>query len=98
MRIDAFEIVDLLAEIGGENRGTMDQGPRRNVRKPDTADGNADAREQRELALEHQEIAGNQQHRVADVEIRASSDAELPGRGTADQEGEQVAVGIAPAF
>ena len=46
-------------------------------------------------AGEHQQIAGRQQHRVADIEIVGAADRKLPGRSAADQEAVDVALRVA---
>ncbi len=98
MGVDAFHVVDLLAEIGVEDRGAIDHRAGRNRGERDAPDADADAGEPGKLPLQHQQIARRQQHRVADVEIVGAANAELAGRRAADQERDQVAVGIEAAF
>ncbi|MHC2401086.1 hypothetical protein ACVMGC_005630 [Bradyrhizobium barranii subsp. barranii] len=61
-------------------------------------DADIDASEPGEFAFEDEKLAGRQQHGIADVEFFGAADAELAGRRTADQERDQVAVGIEPAL
>src|SRR5712664_1031682 len=98
MGVDAFHVVDLVAQICLEDRGAIDHRAGGERLERDAADADAEARCPRKFSLQHQKLAIWQQHRVADIEIIASDNAELPRRRAADQKRDDVAVAIKPAL
>src|SRR5580704_15558097 len=98
MGVDAFHVVDLVGEIGLEDRGAVNDGARRHRTERDTPDTNANPGNPGEFPLQYQEIAGGQQHGVADIELLGAANAELSRARAPDQKRDEVAVGIEPAL
>src|SRR6185369_5332929 len=94
----AFQIVDLVAEVGLEQHRSVEHGASFDIGLGNAADADEKTAGPTELALEQQEIAGRQEGGVADVEIGDAIYRKGARTRAADQEAEDVAVLIEAAL
>lgn len=94
MDVEPFHVVDLVAEVGLEDRRAVHGRARHDRAQRNPPDADVHALEPGELTLQDQQLAAMHQSSVGNVVVLSAADRELPGRLAANQEADGVALGI----